>query len=478
MCICRSPRADYGDVSPIAAPELPAGTVNTVAAVTLRQLFLSWKLDAEHAGTAQWNPLGRWIQPGSRVVLKPNWVLHANQSGQGMDCLITHTSLIEAILDYVALARPGSVVVGDAPVQSCDFDRLRREVAIDRMAERFTKQGLPLQIRDFRRTVLAVDRSSRQQDRVPLDRFVLFNLADESLLAPLDGDANLFRVTMYDPEGLQRTHHPGVHQYLVARDVIEADTIINVPKLKCHKKAGITGALKNLIGINGNKEYLPHHRKGGAGDGGDCYAGGSMWKRVAEDLLDSANRRNPGGLQQSLVRTSERLAAVAEKLGSDRNLEGSWYGNDTIWRTCLDLQRILAYGTTDGVLNTKQQRHVLHITDAIIGGEGDGPLAPLPVASSFLTASASGAAAEWVHARLMGFDPAKIALTREAFGRFSYPLTTAQPDETAVLLDGSPVAMDRLGPFQGRRFLPPAGWAGHCELDQKHDAITEPAVVA
>jgi len=34
--------------------------------------------------------------------------------------------------------------------------------------------------------------------------------------------------------------------------------------LKLHRKAGITCALKNLIGINGNKEYLPHHRLGGS----------------------------------------------------------------------------------------------------------------------------------------------------------------------------------------------------------------------
>jgi uncharacterized protein (DUF362 family) len=59
---------------------------------------------------------------------------------------------------------------------------------------------------------------------------------------------------------MAKTHHPGVHQYLVAKEVIEADIIINLPKLKTHRKAGVTCALKNLIGINGNKEYLPHHR--------------------------------------------------------------------------------------------------------------------------------------------------------------------------------------------------------------------------
>ena len=74
---------------------------------------------------------------------------------------------------------------------------------------------------------------------------------------------------------MRRTHAPGRHQYLVAREVIEADVIVNLPKLKTHKKAGVTCALKNLIGINGNKEYLPHHRVGGAERGGDCYPAAS-----------------------------------------------------------------------------------------------------------------------------------------------------------------------------------------------------------
>jgi uncharacterized protein (DUF362 family) len=86
--------------------------------------------------------------------------------------------------------------------------------------------------------------------------YVLFDLADRSLLDVPEWDASRFRVTMYDPDRLRRTHARGRHQYLVAREVIAADLVVNLPKLKSHRKAGITGALKNLVGINGNKEYL------------------------------------------------------------------------------------------------------------------------------------------------------------------------------------------------------------------------------
>ncbi|MGE5293853.1 MAG: hypothetical protein ACM3VT_03410, partial [Solirubrobacterales bacterium] len=39
------------------------------------------------------------IPAGSTVLLKPNWVLHYNQGGHTMDCMITHPVFIEAVLD-------------------------------------------------------------------------------------------------------------------------------------------------------------------------------------------------------------------------------------------------------------------------------------------------------------------------------------------------------------------------------------------
>ena len=205
---------------------------------------------------------------------------------------------------------------------------------------------------------------------------------------------------------------PGRHRYLIAREIIEADLVINLPKLKTHKKSGVTGALKNLIGINGNKEFLPHHRKGGSKTGGDCYAGGSWLKLAAEHLYDFANRRPPGLLAVA-HRSSRRVSwPLRAKLGSDDNLEGAWYGNDTIWRTCLDLQRILRFGDTGGGCPNPFSEAVLSVTDAIVGGQGEGPLSNDPCPSGFLTASFSTAAAEWVNTRLMGFDPQRIPLVR------------------------------------------------------------------
>lgn len=464
--------------SATTGPELRRG-LPTTAGVAIRELFRIWGLDRSRFGTADWNPLGELIPAGSRVLLKPNWVLHRNLSGQGIDCLITHTDVLEAVLEYVLLARPGAIVIGDAPIQGCDIAALRRDAGVDALLERMADRGVPVCVADFRRTILPRNEAGvvKLEDQRDRTEYVLFDVGPDSLLEPLSHDANRFRVTMYNPDLLQSRHVPGRHQYLIAREVLDADVVINLPKLKAHKKSCVTGALKNLIGINGNKEFLPHHRRGGPATGGDCYGIDSPLKVWAETLLDWANRRNGGTAQRVAFGVSTRLAECARLTGADADLEGSWFGNDTIWRTCLDLQRILHYGTASGALTPDPQRIVLHITDAIVGGEGDGPLAPLPVPSGFVTGALNGAAAEWVHARLMGFDPARIPLIREAFGKFSYPLCAFSPDDIHVATSRGLVGANSIWPLDGRAFRPPEGWRGHCELQQpyartdSHDAV-------
>ena len=409
------------------------------------------------------NPTGWFINPGDRVTLKPNWVFHQNYAGQGLDCLVTHASVLDAVLEVVLRVRPSKVVVGDAPIQGCDLPKLMAAAGYGALKQHYAKAGDPIEWLDFRRTVLAKSKGGwdRQTGLRPLEDYVLYDLGVESLLEPIARDAERFRVTMYNPDLMRQTHAPGRHQYLVARAVIDADVVINLPKLKTHKKSCITGALKNLVGINGNKDYLPHHRRGGSRTGGDCYAGGNPLKLAAEHLSDAANRRE--GTVAHLLRQSMRVTSVLARLtGADNNLEGSWYGNDTIWRTCLDLNRILCYGRPDGTMSDQPQRRVLTLTDAIVCGEGEGPLAPTPHPLGMLTLSTNPVAAEYVHAHLMGFDWRKISLIREAFGQFKYPLCNFRPEDVEVQFEGRRLHQPWPS-WNGRPFVPPAGWKGHCE---------------
>ena len=57
-------------------------------------------------------------------MIKPNLVKHINESLDGnTDSLITNFSVIRPIIDYtiIALNGTGSIIVGDAPVQECNF---------------------------------------------------------------------------------------------------------------------------------------------------------------------------------------------------------------------------------------------------------------------------------------------------------------------------------------------------------------------
>ena len=72
-------------------------------------------------------PFGALIPAGARVLIKPNWVLHHNQGNGGMDPMITHGSVVRAVVRAALQADPAEVLVGDAPIQTCDFPALLEE---------------------------------------------------------------------------------------------------------------------------------------------------------------------------------------------------------------------------------------------------------------------------------------------------------------------------------------------------------------
>jgi len=416
-------------------------------------------------------PFGRVVPRGARVLIKPNLVLHQNESSGGLDCLVTHSSLIRATVEAALRTDAAEVLVGDAPIQGCNFDALlesselrswaRAQMALD---SRF--KG----VRDFRRTIGVLVHGVRvaAENLQSEDRFTLFDLGRQSLLEPISAAENLFRVAWYDPRLMAKTHHSGVHQYLVAKEAVEADIVINLPKLKTHKKAGITCALKNLIGINGNKEYLPHHRVGGSKRGGDCYPGNGAVKRALEYLSDRQNLTSSyaaGMLWRLLFAVFARTSrAQGDRTGTD----GSWSGNDTIWRTCLDLNRILLYGRSDGtrsdgtmfngIMTDEIQRRVIHVADAVVAGQGNGPLAPQPLSLGLMLGGNNAAAMDWVGTHLLAYDPEKIALVRHAFDRFRWPIADFPSSGVSVagdLGEGSPL---RVLETIRQPVIHPAGW--------------------
>ena len=437
-------------------PALPLGTAPNPVFAAVRAALRDLGLDAAHFGAPQWNPLGDLVRPGGKIVVKPNWVMHKNWGPGGMDCMITHPAVLRAILEYVFLTRPAQVVLGDAPLQGCDFERMQDHGDLRAVVAEFHSRGLPLVVKDFRRTILREEGDLKVvgEDLRPEADYVLVDLGADSLLEAISKDWKKFRVTVYDPRKMWAHHRPGRHRFLIAKEILEADLVVNVPKLKAHKKAGITCCLKNLIGINGNKEYLPHHRKGSAeaGRGGDNYEHRHGVMTFIEFMLDWMNRhRDHPWLYHQAERVVWRLRRIPLKKDPTVQFEGSWFGNDTIWRTCLDLNRALLYADRTGQMRDAPQREEISIADAIVAGQGEGPLDPSPLETGAVFAARNPAVGDRLGALLLGFDPAKIPLVRHAGDDVRWRICSAPPVRPAF----DP-------PFPPARA--PRGWAGHVEL--------------
>jgi len=430
--------------------------------------LLGWSRDSD--------PFGAIAATQDRVLIKPNLVLHHNQGPWGLDPLVTHPALIFAAARSILRSDPVQVLVGDAPLQSCDFERLINESGLATYSAELRKCDRRFKgVADFRRTTCDMVAGVRvpEENVRSMEHFVLFDLKAESMLEAVTDDRHPFRVTCYDPNLMARTHSRGKHQYLIAREVIDSNLILNMPKLKTHRKAGMTCALKNLIGINGNKEYLPHHRVGGSRSGGDCYPGSSAIKRALEHTWDRTNTSSSFATSflwgQATAQLSRAIAIAGDQVG----VEGAWSGNDTIWRTCLDINRILMYGRPDGTLSDEVQRRVIHVADAIVAGHGEGPLRPRPLPIGVIVAGYNAAAVDWIGAHLLGFDPNRLPCVRNSFNDFRWPLSRVRPDQVVLL--GDLDSLQSIVSFRKRfRIVYPAGWldavsaTGNRDQDEAH----------
>lgn len=113
---------------------------------------------------------------------------------------------------------------------------------------------------------------------IPPRGYTVVDLGKYSALYDIINDYKKFRVTNYIPNLTKEHHNPKKNEYLISNTILQADVIINLPKPKTNRKAGITGAMKNLVGINGSKDWLPHHRRGSKADGGDEYLYHNLFK--------------------------------------------------------------------------------------------------------------------------------------------------------------------------------------------------------
>lgn len=404
----------------------------TLAYDMVRDLFALMGLDKSHFGTDRWNPLGDLIKPGMRVLVKPNWVREYN-AGQSNDiaCMYTHTAVIRPVLDYIfkALNGKGEVVIGDAPLQSSNFEKLLCENRMQELASIFQNKVNHFEVRDFRLTLWGQNGELKGDP----SGYTLIDLGENSLHTPKDNLTNLYRVACYDPKEMNRHHALGRHEYLICNTALQADIIINLPKLKTHKKTGFTGSLKNFVGTVGHKEYLPHHTKGDPQRGGDEYQNASFLNHIQGELLDIHFSESAARLKPLRMITGFSISLIRRAMGRNNRqlVDGSWSGNDTLWRTILDLNRILTYyNYNDKQMMDVPQRKILTIVDGIIAGEGDGPLAPTPKHIGVLLGGMDRVAIDSAIAGLIGFDEQKIPMVSKCFCIDRWSLTRHKDPST------------------------------------------------
>lgn len=437
----------------------------------VRELFREMGLDRSCCGTSRWNPLGVFIQPGDRVVLKPNWVMHSSSAEHPIEALVTHGSVIRAVLDYalLALKGKGQIVIFDAPLMDADFEGILETSGAGPVVRHLCAvQDIPIQIVDGRHRVVVGGKYGQtiKEMRQAGDPqgCIEFDLGSDSLHLELGEGWKRFEVGKGEAQIMRQAHNAVHHKYLFPRSVLEANVVLNLPKLKTHIKAGVTLALKNMVGLIGDKSYLPHHRRGGSARGGDEYEGANFFLEVRDRAADLLRTKGKvlwlaGRLGWCLLRTFGRLhSSIKGASHSPYELKsGSWPGNDTLWRTIHDINRILLYGDVSGQMHSQQQRKYLCVMDGVMAGEGDGPLSPTPVPLGLLLASLNPVATDLACLRVMKYRFDNIPQVCKSFNsRVSYRLVDFSPGDVHVVGDL---------PDLGRPFVEPKGWTNVLRAD-------------
>jgi len=436
-----------------------------------RSLFLANGCDVSNYGRETWNPLGYLIKPGNKVVLKPNWVFDVRGRKQFEQQLTTHGAFIRVIIDYVVIALKGNgkITICDAPLQSASFEGILRDNFICDILDVYAGiHGITVEYMDLRKEEMILDASMSKIiacNALPGDPlgYSEIDLGPLSYLDELcaENPEIHFTVGDYDDSITNRNHRTGVHKYLIANTVLDSDVFINLPKMKTHKKAAVTGALKNMIGINASKVYLAHCFKDKKG--GDEFSRHSVITQLAGFTDRTLKPLLPAVIWKYLriawVKYKQYvLTRIYEGKSTDNVLlssGGGWYGNRTIWRTIYDLNSIIFFADRSGRLHNSQQRGYLSFVDGIVACEGDGPLHGKSRKAGTIIMGDDPVDVDACMASLMGFDCNKIPIIAKAdIINPLYKFSSYKHTEVPINVNNSPP----LVPFET-----PSTWKNHVE---------------
>jgi uncharacterized protein (DUF362 family) len=442
----------------------------------IRNLFFYLDLDKENFNKENWNPLGEIIKPGDRVVIKPNFVLSKHYDGKDIYSIITHPSVIRAILDYccIALKNEGEIIIADAPQHDCNFKELLEITKLDKIVDfvnSFYKNKLKITLLDLR------DYYSKGKLHFPSNRVNLPGDPLGKVLINLGKDSAFYNFPNYNKlygahHGRKETifhHYKDNQEYEISKTILSSDVFISIPKMKVHKKVGVTLNLKNLVGIVTNKNTFPHYTLGSPSEGGDQYPEGLFDKkelsiiRFERWMYDKflSKRTLPYEFIHRLIYGFFYLK-IFRHFGLDIPKEkrildaGNWYGNDTAWRGVFDLAKIIHFSDKEGYIHDSFQRKFFSVVDGVVGGENNGPLLPDPKPVGLIIGGDNLLAVDLVTTRTMGFDPMKLK-------QFSYITQNLKigPSIFEEIIIKSNIS-DFFNP--AFYFKPHPGWKGYIEI--------------
>jgi len=421
---------------------LPVSDGENMVYEGVRQCLHDLGMDREHQNTPEWDPFSEFIAPGNTVVIKPNLVINTSDP-MSQDCTTTHPSLIRALVDYCwkALRGNGQIVVGDSPGDTADFSVLVQQTGYKEMIENLQNRGVNVSLVDFRATkTVSVNGITVGDQRTGqfAPEACIVNLGKDSRFAAPKYDNVKLAGGGYDIAETTNHHRGDTQEYSVSKIVMEADVVISVPKLKTHRRAGVTCCMKNLVGINTDKNYLPHFTLGSANTGGDempaikqkyvwrlrlynwlrVHVIGKHWRQIGMPavrflrILRGKSQKTDGHASASA--SMDLGNWIHQKITGQAVDGGGWQGNLTIPDMILDLNRIFLYCDQRGVLRTDPTRKVFYIVDGVIMGAGNGPLAPAPLHTGLIAAGWNAFMIDMSLLSLLNIDEDKIPLYKSA----------------------------------------------------------------
>jgi uncharacterized protein (DUF362 family) len=420
----------------------------------VREALLRLGLDAANADTDAWNPLHALFKPGQQALIKPNLVKHFHNSlysgkeiENGVLSQITHAAVIRPLIDYLLLAcqAQGRIIIADTPLDKGDFPQILSKSGIDALVAFFAdaaKIGIETyDCRDYKRKISQYGQFLLEEKALsgPPGGYLMTDLGADSELAAFDDKPQLyytladFSVDRFNPRSRQRSntnqfHSAGHHIYKIPRMMLASDLIISMPKLKTHKKTGVTLNLKNCIGIC-NKVYMPHYRPGAPPEG-DAYpfepTRGDIWRKQLSQQISLGRKKGRRDIQITAMKYLLRLVqrVMPGTCGNDE-WWGDWHGNDTLWRTIVDLNKILHYADSQGVMHLNPQRRFFSLVDGIVGQEAEGPMSGLPKNCSLIAAGFEPLTVDAILADRMGFDCTRLRIMKGANALTQYRLGTS-----------------------------------------------------